>query len=99
MTLDELKTELEKRTEFRFEKMPDYFYNARLTLSGLSEKTTIKIDIGNEGVGIFCADKRRSLKRFSVSGQNIDEIIEWLNSLAPKFGWKPSNLYGKQWIY
>ena len=95
MTLDELKTELEKRTEFRFEKKSDFWHDETLELVGLEKKTEIKIsffnNINEQCIGIDGDDRRNGVEGFGIPCDNIDEVIKRLNKLAPKYGWKPSN--------
>ena len=97
MTLDELKTELEKRTEFRFEKILDYFYGEALTLKGIEKKTQIRIHFFNvtstnkRRIGIGGDDKRKGYSGFGIPCDKLSEVVEWLNKRAPNYGWKPSN--------
>jgi len=102
MTLDELKAELEKRTEFRFEKKSFLRRRKILSLKGLWKQARIEIDFDCLGrdklIYVKIKGKRRNKgnKRKKTSGfftwaSDIDEIINNLNIFASCYGWKPSN--------
>ena len=100
MTLDELKTELEKRTEFRFEKTT-YWLDEALYLKGTKTNTKIVLflfgkfnGIKGRRLGICGQDNRNDSEDFngvSFIRNNINDAIDCLNVIAYEYGWKPSN--------
>lgn len=92
--INEIKTEIESKTPYRFEimetippKIPyEPFY---LCLKGLTEKSKCEIDISkNKHTGeysismVFTDDKNYS----GCGGFTVNEIIKELNEYAPKYG-------------
>ena len=95
MTLDELKTELENRTEFRFEKKSDFWHDETLELVGLEKKTELKlyffINDNKKFISVSGYDNRDGRSGCGIPCDNIDKTIKWLNEMAYEYGWKPSN--------
>jgi len=88
MTLDELKTELEKRTEFRFKKKQDYIYGE--ILSAKNKKKEIEIQIG---FAYYKISQKHFVEINIIDGyeidishirhyESIDQIVVWLEIFA-----------------
>ena len=96
MTLDELKTELEKRTEYRFE-ITEYLGKETLMLKGLEKKSQIILNFldfynpRERSINLEGYDERNGYRGFGISSDNINKIIKWLRERAVSYGWKPSN--------
>ena len=91
MTLDELKTELEKRTEFRFEKTKNIIGEDVLKLKGLPQKTEIVIIPRTKYISVMGKDRRNGFSGRGCPNSSIESVISDLRWLSKDYGWKPSN--------
>ena len=99
MTIEELKNELETKTEYRFE-IKDGFFGKELSLIGLNKKSKVTIHLshfsknGDLFYSVTAETKNPQYEGFGAPCKTVGLVIEEINYATrnPDYGYKQPDL-------